>query len=43
MRKLIFVVISLLAVFNLISAYTGYIADENGETVVKELIQAEEL
>lgn len=37
MRKLIFAVITLLAVFNLISAYSGYLNDNNDQTVIERV------
>jgi len=37
MRKLIFAVITLLAVFNLISAYNGHANDNNNQSVSESI------
>lgn len=41
MRKLVFAIITLLAVFNLISAYSGYKTDTNPQNVVENVEEVE--
>jgi len=43
MRKLIFAVITLLAVFNLISAYSGYKIDNSDQNVAKKGYTVEDI